>query len=236
MAFLEAPVLQLITVIISGFIYPAYALFTFAGINQRILEDETYRLRDYRKTRLIFAVLTTLIIINLLAGLPVPLILLPELGLPALIFSILIIAFIIVQARQKLRTEDFRVIRQNMEPVWPYLPKNQRELKYFYALSLMAAVSEELVFRYYLYHAFVESGIAVWLAVILVNILFAITHAGTGLQNILSSFFLGLVFSVIYYFSGLLLLPIIFHATIDISAGRTSFIVQQRLGVNGKGA
>jgi len=232
MAFWESPVLQQFTILIYGLVYPVYALVAFSGINRRINQNEAYRMKDYRSTIILFLALTLLVLVNLISGLPVAIKIIPELGLPAVIFSILILAFIIVQARQKVGPDDLRVIRTKMEPVWPYMPKNKKELNYFIVLSCAAAICEELVFRFYLYHTIKEWGIATWMTVVIVNVLFSVTHVGSGARNMLSTFFLGIVFSIIYYFSGTILLPIILHAAIDIGAGTTSILVHRGLSRN----
>jgi hypothetical protein len=133
----------------------------------------------------------------------------PGLNLPALVFLILIILFIAMQLRQRISYQNAPELRSKMESIWLYMPKSREELKYYIWLSLAAAVAEELVFRFYLFHVFAEYGMSVWLAIVAVNILFSLTHMRGGISNMLSSLFLGIIFSIIYYYSNLLLLPIL---------------------------
>jgi len=50
-------------------------------------------------------------------------------------------------------------------------------------------------------------------------LIFAITHIGSGKNNLISSFILGSLFSAIYFFTGNIWIAIILHIAIDINAG-----------------
>jgi membrane protease YdiL (CAAX protease family) len=98
-----------------------------------------------------------------------------------------------------------------------YLPVDHRSFHWGVPMALTAGVCEELIFRGYLYHQLLN-WMPVWLAVILVNVVFAVTHYATGLLNMLGSFLLGLLFSSLFLLTGDLWLSMWLHALIDLLA------------------
>ncbi|MEJ2005086.1 MAG: CPBP family intramembrane metalloprotease [Cyclobacteriaceae bacterium] len=228
MAFAEAGILEQFSVVICGIIYPAYALIHFPGTRKRINNSESNRMSEYRTMLFIYTGLSIVVAVNVATGTPESM-KIPEPRVAALTFFLLITAFIIVQFRQKLQQDDIRIIRSKMENIWLFLPKSRREYLYYISLSIAAAVSEELVFRYYLFHVLTDYGLSIWIAILACNILFALTHSRAGFENMISSFFLGLMFSLIYYFSGWIILPMLLHGAIEIAAGRTGIAVYNNL-------
>ncbi len=98
-----------------------------------------------------------------------------------------------------------------------YLPTDRRSYRWGVLLSVSAGICEEVIYRGYLFWQF-SLWFDEWLAVMLVNLIFAMTHYSTGLKNALWSFVLGVLFSVIYLFTGDLWLSIVLHVWIDLMA------------------
>nr|WP_255647381.1 CPBP family intramembrane glutamic endopeptidase [Fulvivirga sedimenti] len=113
-----------------------------------------------------------------------------------------------------------------MEEIWIFIPKSPIEYKWFVALSITAGICEEIIFRYYLYHYF-HLFLPAPVSILILNFLFALSRIQSGFQNMVGAFVLGLIFSVIYYFSGFLILPIILHTAIEIQTGTIGFRIQK---------
>ena len=108
-----------------------------------------------------------------------------------------------------------------------YLPVDQRSFYWGLPMALTAGLCEELIFRGYLFH-YLLNWMPVWLAVLLVNVVFALTHYATGLVNMLGSFLLGLLFSGLFLLTGDLWLSMWLHALIDLLAMTLYPLVNQQ--------
>ena len=209
-----------VLVLIIGLIYPAYFLFTYKKTNNRIKNDANYRLVDYKQTIFIFWVLTWLVISNTFIDKSMALNFYPAFNIIGIILAALILIFIILQiVTSKVSTmEKAESVIEKMKDNYHYLPKSKREFIWFNLLSLSAGICEEIIFRLFIFSYLLENtNLAI--AFILTNIIFAITHVGSGKQHILSAFILGLLFTAIYYFTSNIWLSMILHSAIDISAG-----------------
>ncbi|MGK0173182.1 MAG: membrane protease YdiL (CAAX protease family) [Gammaproteobacteria bacterium] len=96
------------------------------------------------------------------------------------------------------------------------LPDQKTQLV-FAATSLVVAVREEILYRGVLQNI-LEQRLGWWGAIIITNIIFTLYHYGAWPftpQNVLEFFFVGSLVSVLYWATGSLLLPIVFHAVYD---------------------
>ena len=114
-------------------------------------------------------------------------------------------------------TGVIRWIQALYQHVAHYLPVDQRSFNWGVPMALTAGLCEEMIFRGYLYHQLLN-WVPIWLAVLLVNVVFAVTHYATGLLNVLGAFALGLLFSGLYLWTGDLWLSMWLHALIDLLA------------------
>ncbi len=96
------------------------------------------------------------------------------------------------------------------------LPRNRTELTYGAALSVNAGIVEELLFRLAIPAAvFGASGSAV-AAVVTSVLLFGALHIYQGLPGILGAVIIGAFLMVLYLATGLIVVPIVVHALIDL--------------------
>jgi len=209
-----------ILVLIIGLIYPAYFLFTYKKTNNQIKNDGNYRLVNYKHTIFIFWLLTWLVIGNAFIDKSIPLNLYPTFNTTGIVLAALILIFIGLQIiTSKVSTMDkAESIIEKMKDNYQYLPKSKREFIWFNLLSLSAGICEEIIFRLFMFSYLLENTNLI-IAFILTNVIFALTHIGSGKQNILGAFILGLLFTAIYYFTSNIWLSVILHSAIDISAG-----------------
>lgn len=206
--------------LIIGLIYPTYLIFTYKKTNRRIKKDEKYRLIDYKETIFIFWMLTLLVIGNTFIDRSLPLNFYPTFSLVGILLAALILCFIGLQvATSRVSTiEKAESVIQKMQDNYHYLPKSKLEFIWFNLLSISAGICEEVIFRLFVFSYLLENT-NLLTAFILTNLIFALTHIGSGEQNILSAFILGLIFTSVYYFTNNIWLSIMLHSAIDIGAG-----------------
>lgn len=213
-------ILTHVLVLLIGLLYPTYFFFTYKKTNDRIKNEENYRLLDYKKTIFIFWMLTLLVIGNTFIDKSIPLNFYPSFNSTGIVLAILILIFIGLQivSSKVSTTEKAESVIEKMKDNYHYLPKSKREFIWFNLLSLSAGICEEIIFRLFIFSYLIENANLV-IAFILTNVIFALTHIGSGKQNIISALILGLLFTAIYYFTNNIWLSIILHSAIDISAG-----------------
>jgi hypothetical protein len=208
-----------ILIAIIAIFYPLYIVLTYRKVNDSIKSNGKFRIIDYKETIVIFWILTVLIIVNAILYNELRLNFHPTLNTIGIIAAVLISLFIgILIAQPKIRTEDAPAIKDKMNEVYHYLPKTKQELNWFYFLSLSAGICEEIIFRLFMFSYLLENTNLI-IAFVLTNVVFALTHIGTGKRNILSAFSLGLLFTTIYYFTDNIWFAIILHSAIDIYGG-----------------
>jgi membrane protease YdiL (CAAX protease family) len=96
------------------------------------------------------------------------------------------------------------------------LPRNRRELPYAAGLALSAGVFEETLFRWTLpalIFGIVSNGPAAFVAA---SIVFGLLHAYQRWTGVLVATLLGLALSGLYLLTGLIVVPIVLHALIDL--------------------
>jgi membrane protease YdiL (CAAX protease family) len=98
------------------------------------------------------------------------------------------------------------------------MPRNQRELFCFGALSITAGFCEEFLFRGYFIWA-LTPWLGWWGAAALSVVLFAGWHAYQGWSGVLRTGIVGAFFTLVVAISGSLWPAIVLHVLIDIGSG-----------------
>ena len=211
-----------LTIILAGLIgviFPTYIVLTYQKVNASIKQDGKFRLVDYKQTMLIFWSLTLLILVNYFVFGQPALNFYPKFSLINIGLTFLILGFAYFQyTTTKVSADSSIAVKEKLKDIYHYLPKTDKELKWFILLSINAGICEEIMFRLFLFE-FLKENIGLAVAFILTNLIFAATHIGSGKSNLISSFILGLLFSAIYYFTENIWIAIILHIAIDINAG-----------------
>lgn len=134
---------------------------------------------------------------------------------------LLVIAFYaqVIYIRRVARTPDgLAQLRQSMSGPLHMLPRIPKERALWVLLSFTAGVCEEILYRgfmpSYLNHIF--PGIPLFVAIVIAAALFGIGHLYQKLTGVLGTGLMGLVFGLLYFFTGSLLLPMIVHALFDL--------------------
>jgi membrane protease YdiL (CAAX protease family) len=113
---------------------------------------------------------------------------------------------------------------KQMEKLAPFLPQTGEQLAWGLLVSLAAGTCEEIAYRGYLMtylgHRLPWGGVLAVTAVI-----FGIGHAYQGKVGVVMTGVIGAGLGALYLASGSLVLPMLLHALLDISAMATAFIV-----------
>jgi membrane protease YdiL (CAAX protease family) len=118
--------------------------------------------------------------------------------------------------REKTRA----AIRKALRKLDYILPSRAKEDAWFAALCVTAGVCEEWLYRGFLLH-YLATGpwhLSLGVALILSAGIFGFNHLYQGLSGMFASAILGLVFGLMYFATGSLLLPMILHAVVDLRA------------------
>ncbi|WKN43342.1 CPBP family intramembrane glutamic endopeptidase [Tunicatimonas pelagia] len=205
--------------VLIGVVYPIYIVATHQKVNSNIKRNEKYRLIDYKQTLLIFWGLTLLVLVNNFINEQPTLDFYPRVSIINIGVAILISAFAYFQYRTtKITLDNVNAVKGKLKGIYHYLPTTFQELKWFTLVAVSAGICEEVIFRMFLFE-FLRENSSLVIAFIATNIIFAITHIGSGRTNLISSFILGLLFSAIYYFTKNIWLVVVLHIAIDINAG-----------------
>lgn len=118
-------------------------------------------------------------------------------------------------------------IRRQLAPLEPILPRNGKQLFWGLIVSVFAGVFEEIAYRGYLM-AYFGAWLGPWGALAASSLLFGLGHLYQGKWGVPVTALLGALFGWVYLETGSLLLPIILHAAVDISAMVTAWLVLRR--------
>lgn len=210
----------LVLALVIGVLYPMFFVFTYKKTNSNIKKDGRFRLLDYKQTIFIFWLLTLLILVNFYYSGSPAINLVPNVTTISIILTVIVLVLSRLQYKQStvVNTEICKTSKEKMGDVFHFLPSSKKEFRWFIFLSISAGICEEIIFRLFLVE-FLKEHSHIIVAVIVANVIFAMTHIGSGKRNLLSSFILGLLFSAIYYFTDNIWIAILFHTAIDINAG-----------------
>lgn len=107
--------------------------------------------------------------------------------------------------------------KKQMKKLEFFLPYTPRERAWFALVSVTAGICEETLYRGFLYHYFRDTwhwGLV--LGVVASSVVFGLAHGYQGLTGILATGVIGGLMAVLYLGTGSLLVPMIFHAVLDL--------------------
>ena len=141
----------------------------------------------------------------------------PELQFLAVSISIcLILIFSLTFCKIKKVAE--KGLTRSQVTTSPILPTNANECKLFALISIMAGISEEVLYRGWLFAVLFTLHINPLIACLTTALLFGLSHTYQGKSGVLKTAILGLFLAIFYLASGMLIVPIVIHALIDLIA------------------
>lgn len=205
--------------------YPTYIYLTYENDKAKILAETKNRVKDYQWTIFLFWVFTAMVLLNhfFFQNPPINLGLSTALNWKIITGFVVVIALLFWLIRQlEFDEKSAAEVLENLTDLLYYLPKTRREHYWFIALSFTAGFCEEIIYRGFLF-GFIQLFIHPLLAVLAANFFFAIAHVYSGKSNMIRSFFLGLLFSGIYYLTESLWVSIFLHIAIDVYSGTMGY-------------
>lgn len=115
-------------------------------------------------------------------------------------------------------------IRKQFGPLEAILPRTKRQLCWGLLVSIFAGLFEEIAYRGYLM-AYFGSWLDPWGALAASSLLFGLAHLYQGKWGVPTTALLGALLGWLYIETGSLLLPILLHIAVDVSAMVTAWIV-----------
>lgn len=128
--------------------------------------------------------------------------------------------------------EQMASLRSQMEAVSGVLPHTANERRVFRLLALTAGITEEILYRGYLIWYF-AALIGFWPGVTAAVLAFAAGHAYQGGAGIIKTGAVGLLYTLLYVFTGSLVWPMIVHAAMDLHGGALAYRVLSSDGSGG---
>lgn len=141
---------------------------------------------------------------------------------PATICAAILVGVVYLQVfyiRRISRTAEGRAqLRESMSGPLQMLPRTSQERGLWILLSLTAGLCEELLYRGFIpaYLMYIFPGVNFVFAIIIAAALFGIGHIYQKLAGVLGTSLMGLVFGLLYFFTGSLSLSMIVHALFDM--------------------
>jgi membrane protease YdiL (CAAX protease family) len=151
---------------------------------------------------------------------------------PALTAAVSVVLAALVFANQIFSLRHLNSRPADIQGILPQLalklfPQDDVERLVFFALVATVAVCEELIYRGFVQRVFENwSGGHVAAGILSSAALFALAHSYQGRRGLASTFFIGLLFSVVRSWTGTLLAPLIAHFVADLTVG---FLAPSRL-------
>lgn len=107
--------------------------------------------------------------------------------------------------------------KKQMKKLDFFLPFTQPERALFAVVSITAGICEETLYRGFLYHYFRDTWhLGLLIAVVASSLVFGLAHGYQGLTGIAGTGLIGGLLAVLYLGTGSLLVPMVFHAVMDL--------------------
>jgi membrane protease YdiL (CAAX protease family) len=137
-------------------------------------------------------------------------------------------AFILLQASGAVKVARLgaasATLRARLGGAEPIMPRTVSELPAFFGVSLTAGFCEELLFRGFLIWV-LQPLVGLWIAAALAAVLFALGHAYQGLDGIVRTGLMGVVFTAIVLVTRSLWPAIVLHVAIDALGGVLCWLI-----------
>jgi len=137
------------------------------------------------------------------------------------ISGILIAIIVLLIGAQKKQTKKASPQQLNnaLDRVRRLLPKNSTERAAWIVVSISAGICEEVLYRGWLLSLFAATLGSVWLGLLISSILFGFAHSYQGRRAIFGTGVIGVVFGLLFIFSGSLIPGQVLHAAMDLNNG-----------------
>ena len=118
-----------------------------------------------------------------------------------------------------IHSKNYEGKKSEYEHVRYILPDNKRQYTWVVFTSITAGITEEFIFRAYMFWFF-NQYMEWYLSIIALNLVFSLCHVWSGIKNMIGAFSMGLVLSLLYVFSGSILTAMILHIVTDMYSAK----------------
>jgi membrane protease YdiL (CAAX protease family) len=131
--------------------------------------------------------------------------------------ALVVLGALLFWSAARLRRKAERIRKRFQDSLGMLFPDSPQERSWFGALSVGAGISEELVFRGFLFYYFALyiPHINTAEKLLLTSLVFGMAHIYQGWKRAIPTGIVGLLLALMYVFSGSLLLPVVVHAISD---------------------
>lgn len=151
---------------------------------------------------------------------------------PTVIWSTIILVFFYL-ADSFLSLKSVKHNQDNFQHMSLIVPLNWKEYFPYVFLAFAAGICEEIIYRGflipYILHYLPVSEFSYIIALIIPGIIFAISHFYQGTWSVLKIFLISILFGLIFFHSGSLLIVVIIHIMIDLMSGIMGVLVFKTL-------
>ncbi|MFY0599987.1 MAG: CPBP family intramembrane metalloprotease [Cyclobacteriaceae bacterium] len=217
--------------LIVGILIPVITALQGAKVKKLLEASPEKRVAVYQKTVVMLTALAGLIFIGMAINQDnIDIIGLGFIAEPYWLIGLFICSIGGLLAIQKIKVKESdidKLMRKYKEVIY-ILPSNLLEYKWMIAVSFVAGIAEEIIFRGFIYWMLVQY--MHWtLAMIIMSVLFSISHWGTGIKNVISTLLLSFLWGTSLWLTGSLWLAMLTHILVDLYSGTLAYkLVQKR--------
>ena len=222
---------HIIVATIVGFLFPLYALITGKKARLYIIQNPEILDKVFQSTGIILLTMCGLVIASMLIN-STPM---STIGLFFVfnvwyVLALIVVCFAAYFIITKINLSDERLekLKVGYKDVLYLMPENENQYNASVAVSVIAGVCEEIIFRGFLYWQ-LQQYMPVYAAFILTNVIFGLGHAGTKLKNAIMTFVLGILFSSTYVLTDSLWLAIALHIIVDFQSMIIGYKLKQKM-------
>lgn len=137
---------------------------------------------------------------------------------PLTLGAMFVIVFALVWSGMKLRSKIEKIRKVLKDQIGVLLPSTNKERRWFAVISVSAGISEELLYRGFLFFYLIQfvPHVNLFGRVVLTGIAFGFAHIYQGWKGVAGTSVFGLIAAGLFVMTGSLLLPIVIHAVNDL--------------------
>lgn len=238
MSALQATVFDHLLIVLLAIVLPVGGFISMRKIRRQVAAGipHTTRVADYRNNMIVMSAVTLLAaILWIMLGRDWSLLgLAPVSGSGFVVATALFLAggLVVVNLIYSRRVEQSDAAARDLvaatEGFAMVLPHTQRELQWFYGLSVTAGITEEILYRGFLI-AYLAGVLPLPGAVVVSSLVFAAAHLYQGIKGASRTFLVGLTLAAAYVLTGSLLFAVVAHILVDVISGRMIFSAFNRI-------
>ena len=216
---MEQPISYLIVAVLVGLVIPIYSMLgNSEKIKELISESPELKISIYVQSIIFQWIMVGLILLSLFYnGDEVDKIGLDFLDEPLMVLGLVgggLLSLWIFD-NYDIPKLDLEKFKQQNEHVMYLIPTNQQEHNWAVAISFTAGICEEIIFRSFTFWQ-LNQFLPIIPSILIVNLLFALSHFATKMKNMVFAFLFGIFWSVTFIYTGSLWLAMLMHIIIDI--------------------